>query len=294
MTEVSFIILNYNTAVDTFNCVNSIVQFYRKTDYEIIIVDNNSKEEDFQLLKEQLGTQYTIIRNKKNFGFGGGNMMGANFSTGKYLCFLNSDIKLDEDCITPLCTDLKDHPDIGCITPQQYDFKHKLQPSFKHALGFRRSLLGDRLFEKYFPEKYPSRKDPPHDSLFKVSEINGCFMLFPAVVFWEIGGFDNNIFLFYEEYDISQKLRRKGYLNAVDTRYKFFHIHGATMNKRKKITTRERYLSRIYCYAKYHNAFATLFFKAITLMQLLVKPHKWYIIPPLLRGEILSQSMKNQ
>lgn len=293
MTDVSFIILNYNSAVETINCVNSIFQHYRKASYEIIIVDNCSQEEDIQLLKKQLNDKCIIIRDKLNFGFGGGNMIGANFASGKYLCFLNSDIKLKEDCITPLCKDLNEHREIGCITPQQYNFKNEIQPSFKHTLGFRRSLLGDQLFEKYFPNKFPNRKDPPRNTLFEVPEINGCFMLFPSDIFWEIGGFDSNIFLFYEEYDISKRLQRKGYINAVDSRYKFYHIHGLTMNKTKKITTRERYLSRIYCYAKYHRALPTLLFRAMTLIQLSVKPHKWYIIPPLLRGEILSQSKKN-
>ena len=97
MTEVSFIILNYNSATETINCVNSIFKHYPKTDYEIIIVDNCSKEEDFQLLKKLFNNKCTIIKNKLNFGFGGGNMIGANFANGKYLCFLNSDIKLKED-----------------------------------------------------------------------------------------------------------------------------------------------------------------------------------------------------
>jgi GT2 family glycosyltransferase len=294
MIKISFIILNYNSAKETLNCVNSIFQYYRKLDFEIIIVDNDSNADDLQHLMAIHNSRCKIIKNSINLGFGGGNMVGANLAHGKFLCFLNSDIKIGEDCITPLCNDLTIYSHIGCITPQQYNFKNKLQPSFKHSLGFRRSLLGDQLFEKYFPKEFPNRKNPPQNTLFKVAEINGCFMLFPTNVFWKIGGFDRNIFLFYEEYDISQRLQKIGYINAVDTRYKFYHIHGATMNKSKKITTRERYISRIYCYSKYHNSISTLIFKTITLIQLGLKPHKWYIIPPLLKRDIISQSMKNQ
>ncbi|MFK1887869.1 glycosyltransferase [Bacteroides fragilis] len=107
--KVSIIILNYNTSRLTLNCINSIHKYLPNGTYEIIVVDNASQETDYQHLTENLsGQEITIIRNKINSGFGAGNMVGANIAQGKYLCFLNNNTELLEDCISPLCSYLKE------------------------------------------------------------------------------------------------------------------------------------------------------------------------------------------
>ena len=151
--KVSIIILNYNTSRLTLNCINSIHKYLPNGTYEIIVVDNASQETDYQHLTENLsGQEITIIRNKINSGFGAGNMVGANIAQGKYLCFLNNDTELLEDCISPLCSYLKENPQTGCITPQQYNKHLKAVPSSN------RYSIWD--FRKRHPGKIMSRPLP--------------------------------------------------------------------------------------------------------------------------------------
>lgn len=290
---VSLIVLNYNSCELTTRCVESIHQQLSGKDYEIIVVDNGSCTfEREQLCQNLHGQECKIVFSKTNTGFGGGNMIGANEASGNYLCFLNSDIVLSEDCITPLCAYLEKHPEVGCITPQQYDIHGNPAQSFKHAPGIRHELLGDGIFEKFFPKQYPNRHRL-YDTPIKVMQINGCMMVFPTDVFWRIGGFDTNIFLYYEEFDIAMRLKKQGLCCMLHPNYRFSHLHGASTSKIKLLPTRELYISKLYTYRKYHNFWISLIYVLLNIIIITFKPRKWYILPVLVRGESLSLSMKH-
>ena len=288
---VSFIILNYNTPDLTAQCIQSIETFCGKGSYEIIIVDNNSEQANYEHLLQLNQGRYQIIRSKINTGFGLGNMLGAEQATGDYLCFLNSDVLLVEDCITPLVEYLSATKDVGVITPQQYR-PHATAYSFRHKFGIRRDLFGDDIFEYLFPKKFPKRSDLSRTEPFVVSEINGSFMLFPTAVFWEIGGFDTNIFLFHEEYDIARRLEALGYKNVVYPTVRFLHAHGASSTEAKKDIRKERFISKIYCYSKYHHPLMTFFFRLENLIAKLFPPKNWYLLPVFLTGNTLALSMR--
>jgi GT2 family glycosyltransferase len=229
-----------------------------------------------------------------NTGFGTGNMIGASHAQGDHLCFLNSDVFLVEDCVTPLCRYLDSHPYVGCITPVQQKADGRRSRSFRHDTGIWHELVGDSIRERLFPKKYP-----PRDSILKkstepvsVMQINGSFMLFPAKKFWAIGGFDTSIFLYYEEYDLAKRLQMKGWKRMVHPQYTFLHVHDASTSAIRKQALRENYVSKIYTYKKYHGGFTSLIFQTILTIQLLFKPQKWYILPVVMSRHVLSHSMR--
>ena len=291
---VSFVILNFNSSLLAKKCIASIQEFMTDDNYEIIVVDNGSRPEEFALLDGQESESCHIVRMDVNTGFGTGNMMGASHAQGDYLCFLNSDVFLVEDCVTPLCRYLDSHPDVGCITPVQQKADGRRSRSFRHDTGIWHELVGDSIRERLFPKKYP-----PRDSILKkstepvsVMQINGSFMLFPAKKFWAIGGFDTSIFLYYEEYDLAKRLQMKGWKRMVHPQYTFLHVHDASTSAIRKQALRENYVSKIYTYKKYHGGFTSLIFQTILTIQLLFKPQKWYILPVVVSRHVLSHSMR--
>ena len=291
---VSFVILNFNSSLLTKKCIASIQEFMTDDNYEIIVVDNGSRPEEFALLDGQESESCHIVRMDVNTGFGTGNMIGASHAQGDYLCFLNSDVFLVEDCVTPLCRYLDSHHDVGCITPVQQKADGRRSRSFRHDTGIWHELVGDSIRERLFPKKYP-----PRDSILKkstepvsVMQINGSFMLFPAKKFWAIGGFDTSIFLYYEEYDLAKRLQMKGWKRMVHPQYTFLHVHDASTSAIRKQALRENYVSKIYTYKKYHGGFTSLIFQTILTIQLLFKPQKWYILPVLVSRHVLSHSMR--
>lgn len=291
---VSFVILNFNSSLLTKKCIASIQEFMTDDNYEIIVVDNGSRPEKFALLDGQESESCHIVRMDVNTGFGTGNMIGASHAQGDYLCFLNSDVFLVEDCVTPLCRYLDSHHDVGCITPVQQKADGHRSRSFRHDTGIWHELVGDSIRERLFPKKYP-----PRDSILKkstepvsVMQINGSFMLFPAKKFWAIGGFDTSIFLYYEEYDLAKRLQMHGWKRMVHPQYTFLHVHDASTSAIRKQALRENYVSKIYTYKKYHGGFTSLIFQTILTIQLLFKPQKWYILPVVMSRHVLSHSMR--
>lgn len=291
---VSFVILNFNSSLLTKKCIASIQEFMTDDNYEIIVVDNGSRPEEFALLDGQESESCHIVRMDVNTGFGTGNMIGASHAQGDYLCLLNSDVSLVEDCVTPLCRYLDSHHDVGCITPVQQKADGRRSRSFRHDTGIWHELVGDSIRERLFPKKYP-----PRDSILKkstepvsVMQINGSFMLFPAKKFWAIGGFDTSIFLYYEEYDLAKRLQMKGWKRMVHPQYTFLHVHDASTSAIRKQALRENYVSKIYTYKKYHGGFTSLIFQTILTIQLIFKPQKWYILPVVMSRHVLSHSMR--
>ena len=291
---VSFVILNFNSSLLTKKCIASIQEFMTDDNYEIIVVDNGSRPEEFALLDGQESESCHIVRMDVNTGFGTGNMIVASHAQGDYLCFLNSDVFLVEDCVTPLCRYLDSHHDVGCITPVQQKADGRRSRSFRHDTGIWHELVGDSIRERLFPKKYP-----PRDSILKkstepvsVMQINGSFMLFPAKKFWAIGGFDTSIFLYYEEYDLAKRLQMKGWKRMVHPQYTFLHVHDASTSAIRKQALRENYVSKIYTYKKYHGGFTSLIFQTILTIQLIFKPQKWYILPVVMSRHVLSHSMR--
>lgn len=264
-----------------------------KAEYEIIVVDNNSSLAEKNILRETLSSEVSLIQNRRNGGFGAGNMLGANFAKGDFLCFLNNDVVLTEDCVTPLCAYLTEHPTVGCIIPQQYDAQGKKVPSFSHLKGIRYEIFKDRVFEIFFPKKFPDRYHLSVPTV--VDRIEGCFMLFPTDVFWRIGGFDTNIFLYCEELDVAFRLRQHGYKSVVHPLYRFTHLGGASTRKHNGGNMyRELYISRIYVYRKHHNLLMSIIYGSIKFFKVFINPRRWPLIPVAIRGEALSLSMKHR
>lgn len=287
---ISFIIVNFNTAKLTLECIQSI-KMYSKLCYEIIVVDNASAVNDLEILK-CANDEIKLIQSKQNIGFGAGNMLGANFATGKYLCFINSDVVLVEDCLSPLVDYLLEHDDVGCITPQQYNGMGKLVPSFNHENSIATLLFPRKVLEWVLPSKYPQRRKK-YMNPFKAHHVNGSFMLFPSQVFWKCGGFDLNIFLYGEEYDIAMRLLCMRKYCVVHPKYSFVHKCGESVKNTRSLTKMEGYISEIYTYSKYHNILLSCIYRLIIVLRLFIKVKYWYVLPSVISCSPLSFSMRH-
>src|SRR5258708_2970093 len=120
MFDLSIVIVNYNTAQLTKDCITSIKKFTKNIKYEIILIDNASSE----------GIQVEglkIIKNKENVGFGGANNQGIKLAKGRYILFLNSDTLLIENSLEKLVEWMDEKPGAGALTSGLLDKNKNLQ-----------------------------------------------------------------------------------------------------------------------------------------------------------------------
>lgn len=295
MKDISIIIINYNTAQYTIDCIKSVLKFSNsKLALDIIVVDNNSEANDFDILKNNFPQQdnITLVRSVINSGFGGGNMMGAQFSKSKYVLFLNSDAMLQNDCLDILYHYMEANTDCGVSTAQNYDENSNFVPSFDHNKGLIKLLFGRGFLEKINPKLYPKRKKE-YTHPVSVNYVNGAFMFFRSDCFAKVGGFDTNIFLYFEEMDICRRLKQIGYKSVLVPEAKILHYQGVSTGVSKAIS-KEGFISQLYVTKKHYSYIEYVTIRMYYCLTFLFKPKKWFLLPLALKGAHVSQSLKQK
>jgi GT2 family glycosyltransferase len=151
--RIGIVILNFNNYIDTIDCVNSILlQTY--TNYFIIIVDNGSINNSFEILYNMYNrnTNIKILKSNKNLGFARGNNIGINFAykqlNCKYVFIVNSDIIFTEHVFDQIM--LVDHKNIGVISPVIHCLDGSLQMPTINSDNITKTLIEE--FIKIFYE----------------------------------------------------------------------------------------------------------------------------------------------
>lgn len=210
--DISIIIVNYNTFNEIVKCINSIKLYQPVINYEIIIVDNNSKERDIDTLTK-IFPEIILIFSKENNGFGAGCNIGARKAKGKYLLFLNPD------------TIMK-----GNIFDELYEFMNKtteaiaISPNFKYPngqQGYVFNYFPNLIWEvydllgrgyKYRINKFNKKiiKAAAEKKAINVDWLTGACLLVKSESFFFVNGFDENFFLYYEDVDIQLRMKSVG------------------------------------------------------------------------------------
>ncbi len=297
--EIAAIIINYNSNRLTQECVDSILD---KTNpdinLQIIIVDNCSEKDDYISLKlfcdKHSFKNLKLIRSNINTGFGSGNMIGFHISNAKYIAFVNNDTLFLNDNFSILKAAIEKDENIGIVGGQSFNKKGKHMVAFNHFSSITKEVFGRDFLELINPKKYPKRKLQYKEPL-KVNYVQGSFMFMRANDFNNVGGFDTNIFLYYEETDLAMRFLKNGKFNYLIPDAKYIHYHGASTSKGILIKT-ELKISLLYIIRKHHG-----YLKFLILLNLLrinyffktlFKPKYWYLFKILLIGAPISKSLK--
>lgn len=303
MKDISAIIINYNSSNFTINCIKSILE--KTSDavsYEIVVVDNASKTKDFETLKHSVEalkqTHIKLVRSRYNTGFGGGNMYGVQFANGKHYAFINNDTILRNDCLDIVLKFFESHNNAAVCCPQQYNEKGEVQKSFDHFLSLKRELFGRKLLEKTNPKKYPQRQKVYNKPL-KVQSVPGSFLVVKAENFHKVGGFDTNIFLYYEETDLCYRIAKnseKGDCYLVPEG-QFIHYKGQSTEKSMAIK-KELKISLLYVLRKNSGYWAYQILRCwLTVkffFKMLIKPKSIPLFVLFLKGAPISDSLKQK
>jgi GT2 family glycosyltransferase len=299
MFEIAAIIINFNSNILTQECIDSILDKTNQSiDLQIIVVDNCSEYEDYISLKDFCDKHsfknIKLIRSNINTGFGGGNMMGFHISNAKYIAFVNNDTLFLNDNFSILKEAIEKDENIGIVGGQSFNKKGKQMVAFNHFSSITKEVFGRDFLELINPKKYPKRK-LQYKKPLKVNYVQGSFMFMRAKDFSNVGGFDTNIFLYYEETDLAMRLLKNGKFNYLIPDAKYIHYHGASTSKGILIKT-ELKISLLYIIRKHHGYLSFLFllnyFRFNYFFKTLCKPQYWHLFKVLLIGAPLSKSLK--
>lgn len=249
INDVSIIIVNYNSGNLIIDCVNSIYEKTKETSFEIIIVDNYSKDDSVRKLNDSLGKKVSIILSNENLGFGKANNLGAKHAKGEYLFLLNPDTVLINDAISILVKYLKQHNDTGIAGGNLFTLDKKPTPSF--CIQFDDLMLEKErakwsyLISSKISQKRNSNKNNKIDefnytnSPQKVAYIFGADIMIKKSLFDEIGGFDPDFFMYAEEEEMSWRITQKGYSIYSVPQAEIIHLEGATTSVDNSFSERQ-------------------------------------------------------
>lgn len=301
MLDLSIVTINFNTSNATIACVKSIIEKTTLLNYEIVVIDNASERDDYLNLENEIKNlnleNLKLVRSNLNTGFGTGNMIGyAETSPSKYVTFINNDVELIDDCFSVLKHYLDQNADVGVVSPQSVNENLDFVPTIDHFASWQREIFTRKILEIVNPKRFPKRKKS-YTKPIEADFIAGSFMFLRREDFDTIGGFDQNIFLYYEETDLSRRLKAIGKKTVLIPTIQYKHFHGLSTKKSIAIKLEQK-LSLIYVVNKHQGWLASkvllIYFGIKYFFSTLVSPKKWPLFKATLVGMPMFLSLKHK
>ena len=261
--KLSVIILSYNTKDLLKNCLESIRKYTYGLEFEIIVVDNGSKDESVEEVKKfkMQNLKLKIIENKTNLGFAGGNNVGIRKALGEYILLLNSDTFLKDNALLKMVKFLDSRPDISVLGPRLLN----QDGSFQASVGRFPTLpvVFWMLFKEHFGGSEYVRLSPKEES--EVDWLMGAALMARKNIFKKAGLLDENIFMYMEEVEWCYRVKKAGFKIYFYPEAEIIHLWQGSSRTGRKDPILNIYRGLIYFYRKHKNP------AELSLLRLLLK-----------------------
>jgi GT2 family glycosyltransferase len=209
MYDISLSIVTFNNEDIIEKTIQSLVSHLEnKLSYILYVIDNNSKDDTVKMVQSCIGN-IVLIRNEKNLGFGAGHNIILDKIDSKYHIVINPDITIVNDVISEMYEYMESNNEIGLLTPLVKHPDGKIQYLCK-----RNPTVTDLFIRLVLPNSFKKRQDcftmkeTGYDKPFEVEYATGCFMFFRTEIFKQVNGFDEHIFLYLEDADITRRVNQ--------------------------------------------------------------------------------------
>lgn len=268
--KVSVIIVTWNSSAHIGACLRSIQTHTKDLDYEVIVVDNDSRDGTADLIEKDFGW-VTLIRNNTNDGFGRANNRGAKEASGDVLFFLNDDTQLTSNAIKTMLEHLT--PDIGVLGCHLTFKDGSHQDSVRRDPRVSDQLVILTKMHNFFPrliERYLA-KDIDYTKEQDVEQLMGACMMMRRDVFDGADGFDPRFFIWFEEVDLIKRIRESGKRIVYTPAANIIHLKGESFGKVRSVKKQRMFgKSQRQYFAKHHGILAAALLTTIQPLGLLL------------------------
>ncbi len=220
---ISVVVVTYNSREVVGRCLES-TRSLAEAGSEVVVVDNASSDDTVEFIRSAFPF-CRVLAEKSNAGFGCANNRGADMTSG-HLMLLNPDAWLSPGCAEGLAGDLDRDPKLGQVSPQIRDSDGTPQFVWSPTT----SIVGEGLqkLRALGPRALMHRPVGVLLRCFDAGWVTaGCTMI-RREAWEEIGGFDEDYFLYFEDVDLSLRLRQAGWKVAADFSLDAFHLVGSS------------------------------------------------------------------
>jgi len=215
-TDISIIILSYNTCDLTLQCLTALSKTtWGQVEKEIIVVDNASNDETVERIKKKF-SGVKVIQNSKNIGFAAGNNIGIRQAKGKYILLLNSDTEVNSMTVRTMIEFMDTHPKAGASTCKLILSDGSMDPACHRGFptpwnGFSYYAKLELIFPKttLFGGYHMGYEDlaVPHE----IDAISGAFFMVRKEVVQKVGLLDEAYFMYAEDIDWAYRIKEQGW-----------------------------------------------------------------------------------
>jgi len=224
--RVSVIIVTWNALHHLKTFLPSVVKS-NYSDFEIVIADNASSDGSVEWVK-QTYPNVKIARMDRNYGYCGGNNRGAEAASGDIFIFLNNDVKVDPDWISPIVTRFRSDSGIAVVQPKLRSFKEPLKFEYAGAAGGFLDKHGypycrGRLFDTVEPDS------GQYDKAMPIFWASGAAFCIRRDVFFTASGFDEDFEFHMEEIDLCWRIQSLGHSVWYEPKSVVYHLGGGSL-----------------------------------------------------------------
>ena len=213
--DISVIIVNYNVRYFLEQCLRSLLKASDSLKIEIIVVDNQSTDGSVELIREKFSDIY-LIANQDNVGFGKACNQGLKVSKGKYVLFLNPDTIIQKDTLNLCFSWMNEHLETGAMGVRMIDGAANFLPeskrgfpsswaSFCKITGLYKVAPKSKFLNTYYLGNLSENE------INEVDVLTGAFFFTKRKLLEEIGGFDEDFFMYGEDIDLSWRIKETGH-----------------------------------------------------------------------------------
>jgi hypothetical protein len=246
--DLSIIIVSWNTKEFLIPCVRSVFEKGQEMDWEVIVVDNGSRDGSREEVKKVFPFTH-LIENEKNFGFAKGANQGLRKASGRYVLLLNPDTRVKAQAIEGLVSFMEAHPRVGISGAQLLNSDGSKQNSIANFPSLATELLNKNLLRWLFPKKFPG-KGREYPEPIEVDSVIGACMMVRRDALDQVGLLDEDYFLFLEETDWCYRMKRAGWKIYHVPQAQVYHFQGKSAEAMKKRARIEFYRSRYHFFKK--------------------------------------------
>lgn len=286
MKEISIIIVNFNSKELVRKCLLSIYTSTKNISYEIIIIDNNSDDDSVEMFQKEF-PEILLIRNSTNIGFGSAVNLGIKQSDAEYIFLLNPDTFLLNNVLKIFYDyfESKGNGNVWCCGANVFDQNYANTASFGNYTSIGRIFFEqtglNQIFKKYFFKKYLEFPQICNDQPFTVPFVLGADMFIRRCVLEEIGVFDEDFDLNYEEAELSFRAAKSGYYSILVPEAKIIHYGGQSYKSKELQWLHHRRGEILFakkCFSSYKYFIILIIYLLGTLIRLMIKNDGYELI----------------
>lgn len=250
--DIAFVILNYNIIDETIDCITSIQKNIDTRLYHIFVVDNGSKHEIINELKQRIASEknITMIVNEKNLGFACGNNIGilaARNLGAKYICCLNNDTILRQKDFFKKIESTYNNGNPALIGPRirlkdgrilhiyeklktSNQYEESLRKTLNSDCGWRNKVKCKLINYRIVYEINDLIKGRLREKARNDVVLHGCCLIFTPMFFEKLKGFDDRTFLYGEEELLFIKLMNNNLHSRYEPNLEIIHLEDVSTN----------------------------------------------------------------